>query len=169
MVTQVWVNIAWVMAFSLMTLSCCRNQCVAFRFDRRLGSTIDELPVKFWSDQMVLGTDLMALGLREVLQWGSLLDVEIGPWSCRCHPWGHHRLSWQQSLMPPVAVGLALWWHLVLSVDGLGCYGPAGGGYRDAMHHYIKIASVFINELITLYFLLFVSTDKCYPSIEVVM
>ena len=80
----------------------------------------------------------------------------------------NHRFLWQQSPMPPVAAGSALWWLLVLSVDGVECYG-LGGGCGDDIPHYIKIAVVLINGFTTLYSLLFVPTDKCYPSIKVFM
>ena len=43
------------------------NDCIALKYDRHLGSTPAEMPVKFQSDWKCLNLDLVAARLREIL------------------------------------------------------------------------------------------------------
>ena len=51
------------------------------KFDRRMGSTAAEVPVKFQSDRKIIHTNLAASRLCEILWWDILSDIETGPWS----------------------------------------------------------------------------------------
>ena len=86
---------------------------------------------RLWAQTLRLGDLARSCVGHLVGYW----DGALGLSSCQlCQPWWHRRLSWQQSPMPPVVAGLALWRLLVLIVDGLVCYG-LGGGCRDDMAH----------------------------------
>ena len=72
------------------------NCRIALKFDRHIGSTAAEVPVKFQSHQTILNTNLAASRLYEILQKDVFSDIETGP---RCpaplHPevrMTHHSL-----------------------------------------------------------------------------
>ena len=57
------------------------NLCIALKFDRHIGSTAAEVPVKFQSDQTFLNTNFAASRLNEILRKDIFSDIETGPWS----------------------------------------------------------------------------------------
>ena len=59
------------------------NYRIALKFDRHVGSTAAEVPVKFQSDRTILHTNLAASRLCEILQLDVLSDIETSPrcWS----------------------------------------------------------------------------------------
>ena len=62
------------------------------KFDRHIGSTAAEVPVKFQSDRTILNTNLAASRLYEILRKDVLSDIETGP-GTRSVPWRHHVLN----------------------------------------------------------------------------
>ena len=54
------------------------NYCIMLKFNRHIGSTATDVPVKFQSNRKILNTNLAALKLREILKY-ILLDIETGP------------------------------------------------------------------------------------------
>ena len=56
------------------------NCCVALKFDRHIGSTAAEVPVKFQSDRTILNTNLADSILYEILRKDVFSDIETGPW-----------------------------------------------------------------------------------------
>ena len=50
------------------------------KFDRHIGSTAAEVPVKFQSDRTILNTNLAASRLYEILRKDVFSDIETGPW-----------------------------------------------------------------------------------------
>ena len=65
------------------------NYCIAFKFDKHLGSSAADVPVKFQSDRAILNTNLAASKLYEH--------------SCVCphHFWGYY----DEPMIYPVALG----------------------------------------------------------------
>ena len=57
------------------------NCRITLKFDRHIGSTAAEVPVKFQSDRTILNTNLAALRLHEILRKDVFSDIETGPWS----------------------------------------------------------------------------------------
>ena len=57
------------------------NCRIALKFDRNIGSTAAEVPVKFQNDQAILNTNLAASRLGEILRKDVFSDIETGPWS----------------------------------------------------------------------------------------
>ena len=55
------------------------NCRIALKFDRHIGSTASEVPVKFQSDRTILNTNLAASRLYEILQKDVFSDIETGP------------------------------------------------------------------------------------------
>ena len=55
------------------------NHCIALKFDRHIGSSADEVSVKFRSHRIILNTNLAPSRLHEILQYGVLSDTETGP------------------------------------------------------------------------------------------
>ena len=55
------------------------NCCIALKFDRHIGSTAAEVPVKFQSDRTILNTNLAASRLYEILRKEVFSDIETGP------------------------------------------------------------------------------------------
>ena len=49
------------------------------KFDRHIGSTAAEVPVKFQSDQTILNTNLAASRLYEILRKDIFSGIETGP------------------------------------------------------------------------------------------
>ena len=54
------------------------NYRIALTFDRHIGSTAAEAPVKFQNDNTIRNTKLAASRLNEILQWYVLSDTEAG-------------------------------------------------------------------------------------------
>ena len=52
---------------------------VALKFDRHIGSTAVEVPVKFQSDRTILNTNLAASRLYEILRKDVFSNIETGP------------------------------------------------------------------------------------------
>ena len=52
---------------------------MALKFDRHIGSTAAEVPVKFQSDRTILNTNLAASRLDEILRKDVFSDIETGP------------------------------------------------------------------------------------------
>ena len=59
------------------------NCRIALKFDRHIGSTAAEVPVKFQSDWTILNTNLAASILYEILRKDVFSDIETGPRSFR--------------------------------------------------------------------------------------
>ena len=57
------------------------NCRIALKFDRHIGSTAAEVPVKFPSDRTILNTNLAASRLYEILRKDVFSDIETGPCS----------------------------------------------------------------------------------------
>ena len=55
------------------------NCRLALKFDRHIGSTAAEVPVKFQSDRTILNTNLAASRLYEILRKDVFSDFETGP------------------------------------------------------------------------------------------
>ena len=55
------------------------NCLIALKFDRHIGSTAAEVPVKFQSDRTILNTNLAASRLYEILRKDVFSDIETGP------------------------------------------------------------------------------------------
>ena len=55
---------------------------LSYRFDRHIGSTAAEVPVKFQSDRTILNTNLVASRLYEILRKDVFSDIETGPGYC---------------------------------------------------------------------------------------
>ena len=55
------------------------NCRIALKFDRHIGSTAAEVPVKFQSDRIILNTNLAASRLNEILRKDVFSDIETGP------------------------------------------------------------------------------------------
>ena len=55
------------------------NCRIALKFDRHIGSTAAEVPVKFQSDRTILNTNLAASRLYEILRIDVFSDIEKGP------------------------------------------------------------------------------------------
>ena len=55
------------------------NSRIALKFDRHIGSTAAEVPVKFQSDRTILNTNLAASRLNEILRKDVFSDIETGP------------------------------------------------------------------------------------------
>ena len=51
------------------------------KFDRHIGSTAAEVPVKFRSDRTILDTNLAASRLDEILRKDVFSDIETGSWT----------------------------------------------------------------------------------------
>ena len=89
------------------------------KFDRHIGSTAAEVPVKFQSDRTILNTNLAASRLYEILRKDVFSDIETGPWSqtdfffCYCanRPWGNRCHSQRASNAESMSM---LWRHHVL-------------------------------------------------------
>ena len=61
------------------------NCRIALKFDRHIGSTTAEVPVKFQSDRKILHTNLAASRLYEILRKYVFSDIETGPWTQSHH------------------------------------------------------------------------------------
>ena len=57
------------------------NYCIAFKFDRHIGSIAAEVPVKFQSDRTILNTNLGAPRLHVILRLYILSGIETGCWA----------------------------------------------------------------------------------------
>ena len=55
------------------------NCRIALKFDRHIGSTAAEVPVKFQSDRTILNANLAASRLYEILRKDVFSDIETGP------------------------------------------------------------------------------------------
>ena len=55
------------------------NCTISLKFDRHLGRSAAEVPVKFQSNAIISSTNLAASRLNEILRWDVLSDVETGP------------------------------------------------------------------------------------------
>ena len=62
------------------------NCRIALKFDRHIGSTAAEVPVKLQSNRTILNTNLAASRLYEILLKDAFSDIETGPWK---RPWCH--------------------------------------------------------------------------------
>ena len=60
------------------------NCRIALKFDRDIGSTAAEVPVKFQSDRTILNTNLAVSRLYEISRKDVFSDIETGP--CTFHP-----------------------------------------------------------------------------------
>ena len=56
------------------------NCRIDLKFDRHIGSTAAEVPVKLQSDRAILNTNLAASILYEILRKAVFSDIETGPW-----------------------------------------------------------------------------------------
>ena len=55
------------------------NYHIALKFNRHTGNSAADVSVKFQSDRTISNTNLPASGLRDILQWDALSDIETGP------------------------------------------------------------------------------------------
>ena len=55
------------------------NHHITLKFDRYIGSSTTELPVKFQSVHIILNTNLVASRPSTILQQDVLSDIETGP------------------------------------------------------------------------------------------
>ena len=55
------------------------NCHITLKFDRHIGSTAAEVPVKFQGDRTILNANLAASRLYEILQKDVFSDIETGP------------------------------------------------------------------------------------------
>ena len=65
----------------MVTLNC----RIALKFDRHIGSTAAEVPVKCQSDRTILNTNLAASRLYEILRKDVFSEIETGPWCYQGH------------------------------------------------------------------------------------
>ena len=72
------------------------NCRIALKFDRHIGSTAAEVPVKFQSDRTILNTNLATSRLFEILRKDVFPDIETGPRKreeCCAFPYTTHHLG----------------------------------------------------------------------------
>ena len=79
-ITEHWAVLSWDRVKSRSREIGNLNYHGALRFDRYIGCSATDVPVKFQSDRTFLNTNLAASRLCQILQEDVLLDIETGPW-----------------------------------------------------------------------------------------